>query len=100
MTDAAVLDANTGPSSGRRLNRSTQTYLYLSLLVVACIVLLPLIATGLGGFKTLGELRSNPFGLPHDWQWSNYGDIIVCKRYWLQMANSLWIAVLTVVLTL
>jgi raffinose/stachyose/melibiose transport system permease protein len=67
---------------------------------VTALVLVPLISTALGGFKTLGDLRSNPFGLPSDWQWSNYGDIIVSKRYWLQMGNSLWIAVLTVVLTL
>lgn len=102
MTDASVtpIDANTGPSLGRRLNLSTQTYLYISLLIVASLVLIPLISTALGGFKTMGDLRGNPFGLPSDWQWQNYGDIIVSKRYWLQMANSLWIAVLTVVLTL
>jgi raffinose/stachyose/melibiose transport system permease protein len=102
MTDAAAppIDANSGPSAGRRLNLSTQTYLYISLLIVASLVLIPLVSTALGGFKTMGDLRGNPFGLPTDWQWANYGDIIVSKRYWLQMANSLWIAVLTVVLTL
>jgi raffinose/stachyose/melibiose transport system permease protein len=102
MTDASAtfVDANTGPSSGRRVGAATQTYLYLSLLIVASLVLIPLISTALGGFKTMGDLRGNPFGLPSDWQWQNYGDIIVSQRYWLQMANSLWIAVLTVVLTL
>jgi raffinose/stachyose/melibiose transport system permease protein len=61
---------------------------------------IPLVMTALGGFKTLGELRGNSFGLPSDWQWSNYGDILLSTRYWLQMGNSLLIAVLTVFLTL
>ena len=34
------------------------------LAVVAIFVLVPLLATLLGGFKSLGELRVNPFGLP------------------------------------
>lgn len=101
MTDvAAPIDANAAPSSGRRIAAGMQAFLYLSLLVVACIVVLPLVATALGGFKTLGDLRANPFGLPTEWQWRNYGDIILSGRYWLQMANSLLIAILTVALTL
>ncbi|MGV8989363.1 MAG: carbohydrate ABC transporter permease [Cypionkella sp.] len=103
MTDSADIppvDAATAPGGGRRANAATQTYLYVSLLLVAALVLVPLLATALGGFKTLGGLRGSPLGLPDQWMWSNYGDIIVSKRYWLQMANSLWIALLTVGLTL
>jgi raffinose/stachyose/melibiose transport system permease protein len=40
---------------------------YLVLLLVAGLVLVPIAATVLGGFKDLGELRTNPFGLPHTW---------------------------------
>ena len=36
----------------------------LFLAVVAIFVLVPLLATVLGGFKALGELRVNPFGWP------------------------------------
>jgi raffinose/stachyose/melibiose transport system permease protein len=101
MTDAVGMsEAAQAADGGQRPDAATQVYLYASLLLVTALVLVPLISTALGGFKTLGDLRSNPFGLPSDWQWSNYGDIIVSKRYWLQMGNSLWIAVLTVVLTL
>ncbi|MEB2846337.1 MULTISPECIES: carbohydrate ABC transporter permease [Rhizobiaceae] len=74
--------------------------MYVALILVAIIVVVPLISTALGGFKTLSDLRGNPFGMPTEWQWSNYGDIIVSQRYWLQMGNSLVIAVLTVFLTL
>ncbi|MFL6818754.1 MAG: carbohydrate ABC transporter permease, partial [Bradyrhizobium sp.] len=37
------------------------------LAVVAIIVVVPLLATLFGGFKSLGELRVNPFGLPRHW---------------------------------
>ncbi len=47
------------------------------LAVVAIFVLVPLLATLLGGFKSLGELRVNPFGLPSVWEWSNYADILI-----------------------
>ncbi|HTJ57726.1 MAG TPA: carbohydrate ABC transporter permease [Devosiaceae bacterium] len=70
------------------------------MIIVAAVVIIPLLTTALGGFKTLADLRGDPFGLPANWQWSNYGDIIFSQRYWLQMGNSLLIAVLTVVLTL
>ncbi len=68
--------------------------------LVAALVLIPLVATVLGGFKTLGNLRVDPFGLPAQWQWQNYWDILAGARYWRQMGNSLIIAALTVLLTL
>src|SRR5689334_23825978 len=70
------------------------------LAVVAIFVLVPLLATLLGGFKTLGELRVNPFGLPQHWQWQNYADILFSTRYWQLLRNSLIISTLTVTLTL
>jgi raffinose/stachyose/melibiose transport system permease protein len=54
----------------------------------------------LGGFKSLGELRVNPFGLPQHWEWSNYADILLSKRYWQLLRNSMIISTLTVTLTL
>ena len=69
------------------------------LFIVAALVLVPLVATALGGFKSLGQLRVDPFGLPASWQWQNYWDILAGGRYWRQMGNSLVIAVLTVLLT-
>jgi raffinose/stachyose/melibiose transport system permease protein len=70
------------------------------LFLVAGLVLVPLLATVLGGFKSLGELRVNPFGLPAEWQWDNYWSILSGPRYWQLLLNSLVISVLTVVLTL
>jgi raffinose/stachyose/melibiose transport system permease protein len=70
------------------------------LMVVAGVVLIPLVATVLGGFKSLGELRTDPVGLPDVWQWRNYWDILASARYWQLLGNSLIIACATVVLTL
>lgn len=75
-------------------------YVYAVLFIVASIVLIPLVTTALGGFKTLGDLRTNPFGLPDIWQWQNYGDILFSERYWRMLWNSLFISVFTVLLTL
>ncbi len=90
----------TEPSTSVRMPLQTKLYLYISLSLIAAIVLIPLLTTALGGFKTLGDLRVNPFGVPAEWQWANYGDILFGKRYWLQIFNSLVIALLTVFLTL
>lgn len=70
------------------------------LFLVAGLVLIPLLAAVLGGFKSLGELRVNPFGLPAEWEWENYWSILSGPRYWQLLLNSLVISVLTVVLTL
>jgi raffinose/stachyose/melibiose transport system permease protein len=67
--------------------------------VVAAIVLVPLLATALGGFKSLGELRTSPFGVPRQWVWANYGDIVLSLRYWRLLGNSLLIGGLTTALT-
>ncbi len=81
------------------MTAGTRIYLYVSLALVAALVLIPLVTTALGGFKSLGDLRLNPFGLPSDWVWSNYTDILFGERYWRQMGNSLFIAAVTVFLT-
>lgn len=85
-------------ASSAPARRALLRLLVLSLL--AALVMLPLIATFLGGFKTLGELRTDPFGLPASWQWRNHAGILASPRYWQQMGNSLLIAGLTVGLTL
>ena len=48
----------------------------LVLALVASLVLVPLVAVALGGLKTMGELRTAPFGLPDAWAWGTYGRIL------------------------
>src|SRR5271165_798587 len=74
--------------------------IFAALIVLAGVVLYPILATALNGFKDLGELTGNPLGLPRVWVWSNYWDILTSYRYWQVLGNSLLIAALTVALTL
>jgi raffinose/stachyose/melibiose transport system permease protein len=73
---------------------------YLVLLLVAGLVLVPIVATVLGGFKDLGDLRTNPFGLPRVWHFENYWGILAGGRYWQMILNSLVIATGTTALVL
>jgi len=47
-----------------RLPDLVTLYKILFLALVAAFVSVPLLATVLGGFKSLGELRTSPFGIP------------------------------------
>jgi raffinose/stachyose/melibiose transport system permease protein len=87
-------------STGRRPRGLGSIVLFAALVVLAGAVLFPVLATALNGFKNLSEFRTNPFGLPHVWQWSNYWDILTGYRYWQVLGNSLLIAFFTVALTL
>ncbi len=101
MTDATAGRIETSDTApGPRPGFVTQVYLYSALFIVASIVLVPLLTTVLGGFKTLGDLRTNPFGLPVEWQLSNYLDILLSFRYWQLLGNSMVIAALSVILTI
>lgn len=86
--------------AGRQPFDLVLVYKVLFLALVAAFVAVPLLATLLGGFKTLGELRTNPFGLPETWEWQNYTGILLSKRYWQLLWNSFVIGSFTVVLTL
>jgi len=72
----------------------------ISLLLVSSIIVIPISATVLGGFKTTGELRVSPFGLPHDWHGEYYLQIFADLGFWRYLWNSLFISLVTVFLTL
>jgi len=91
---SAADDLDEDPFRGSLLPR------YLLLLLVAGLVLVPIAATVLGGFKDLGELRTNPFGLPRTWHFENYWGILSSGRYWQMIFNSAVIASFTTALVL
>lgn len=70
------------------------------LLLCAGFVLGPIIATVLGGFKSTGDLRTNPLGLPKVWETQFYLDLITDPAFWRYMGNSLVISLAAVGLTL
>ncbi len=75
-------------------------YRALFLALIAMLVAVPLLATVLGGFKSLGELRTNPFGLPAAWEWQNYANMLFSRRYWQLLGNSFAISAMTTILTI
>ena len=72
---------------------------WLTLAIVAAFVIVPFYTTALGGFKEIGELRVNPFGLPASWDPMRFVEILGGPRYFSSLGNSLLIAVGTVVLS-
>ncbi|NVN80561.1 MULTISPECIES: carbohydrate ABC transporter permease [unclassified Vibrio] len=80
--------------------KNIQWFKVIFLTLVAGFVLIPMVATLFGGFKSLGELRTNPFGIPQVWELEHYAKIFADGSIWILMKNSLIIAGLSVVLTL
>ena len=62
---------------------------------VALVVLIPLIATVINGFKTNADLVTRPFGLPRTWQVENYASVLQSASFWRQLMNSTLIMVAT-----
>lgn len=71
----------------------------VGLCIIALFVIIPLYATALGGFKTLGELRSSPFGLPQSWDPQNFIGIVAESTFFRSLWNSLYVSLATVALT-
>ena len=72
----------------------------ISLLIVALFIIVPMFATAVGGFKEVGEMRTNPFGLPNSWDPHKFVEIINGPTLFPSMWNSLVVALGTVVLTI
>lgn len=97
-----------GTATGRRVPaprnrrpasaRTKSTILHLISISVGAFIIVPVLYGVLGGFKNTGQLSSNPIGLPHPWIPSNYTDILTSSQFWRPLANSVLIAVATVVL--
>jgi raffinose/stachyose/melibiose transport system permease protein len=97
-----VLDAAHGPRRAdpvrRRRTWITQPAGYLLILLVLAITLLPMLYLFLSGFRTTGQIGSNPNGLPHPWVWSNYATILESAVFWQAVQNSAIIAVVATAL--
>jgi raffinose/stachyose/melibiose transport system permease protein len=56
--------------------------------LIAIVILVPLAATFISGFKTNNELNASPFSLSLEWQWGNYVSILQSTTFWQQLWNS------------
>jgi len=78
--------------AARRRTWITRPGTYLVILFVLAITLVPMLYLILSGFRTTGQLGSNPNGLPHPWVWSNYASILESAVFWRAVLNSAIIA--------
>ena len=82
MTDRALSEPRYVAPSALPADPFWSLVRLLVLFAVAGVVLVPIVSTALGGLKSIGELRTNPFGLPHEWLWENYVDVAGRQRVW------------------
>jgi len=91
--------ANVTANRKRRRRPEISAFQWLTLALVALFIIVPFYTTVLGGFKSIGELRTNPFGLPASWDPVNFTGIIFETGLFRSLWNSLFIALSTVVLS-
>jgi raffinose/stachyose/melibiose transport system permease protein len=84
----------------RRRKSDISVLQWITLILVAVFTIVPLYVTALGGFKSVGELRVDPFGLPDTWDVSNFVQIIGGPMLFRSLWNSLVIALSTVFLSI
>ena len=68
-------------------------YMYLFLFLMAAAIFIPLYVSVMGGFKTVGELRTNALGLPSNWNFDNYLSVLLNSKFWLYLWNSVIYAI-------
>jgi raffinose/stachyose/melibiose transport system permease protein len=83
-------------------NRLMAAIKYVASTIMLLIITVPLYLSVMGGFKSVGQLRAEPLALPDPFKWSQYGDMLTGKvgLYWLELANSVIVAVGTVAVIL
>lgn len=68
--------------------------LYAVAIVVLAVIILPVLYSVLGGFRSNRQLVEDPVGLPNPWVFSNYVDILTSGSFWRQVGNSTLIALI------
>ncbi|NEG69532.1 carbohydrate ABC transporter permease [Bifidobacterium choloepi] len=114
----ATLGAKTSRHSNRKNNkpnRQTKKYLkqhgyrvsskspwgnpivYFFSLILVAICVTPVLYIIFGGFRTNAQITNDPAGMPNPWEVSNYVDVFTSPTFWQELANSLIVAVCTMV---
>jgi raffinose/stachyose/melibiose transport system permease protein len=100
MEAAGTTVAATVPVRNKKRRPVLSRFQWFTMGLVAVFVLLPLWATIIGGFKEIGELRVNPFGLPASWDPIRFTEILSGAKYFPSMGASLFVAFGTVALSM
>ena len=84
----------------RRRRRASRIGLYVVAFVTMAVIVIPLVFSILGGFRSSQQLSSDPVGLPNPWIWENYEMLLRSGDFWRQVWNSTLIAMLTTLVVL
>ncbi len=83
-----------------RRRRFNHIGLYAIAAFVLVLIIVPLMFSVLGGFRSNQQLVEHPVGLPDPWVTSNYTDTLANPDFWRQVGNSMLVAILTTALVL
>jgi len=83
-------------------SRFLDTLRYLLCAVMILVIAVPLYISIMGGFKSMGQLRVSPAGLPNPYDWTQYARMLSGKLgfFWREMTNSLLVGLGTVAVVL
>ena len=65
-----------------------QPFVYLIALIAVGLTVAPVLYLVIGGFRTTGQLASNPNALPDPWVLDNYVAVLTSATFWTQLGNS------------
>lgn len=68
-------------------------YFFSLILVGVCVG--PVLYIILGGFRSNAQITNDPSGLPSPWVFDNYAQVITSDTFWIELGNSLFAGVLT-----
>jgi raffinose/stachyose/melibiose transport system permease protein len=91
--------ATRAPAGHRKLSPVTLAT-YLAGLLLVGVTVVPLLFVFLDGAKNNAQINSSATGLPHPWDWHNYGRLLSSAAFWQPLANSAEVAILVTALVL
>jgi len=89
----AVQTLKTSPADGGWGN----PVIYFIALCVIAVCIAPVLYIIISGFRDNSQITVNPSGWPHPWVASHYIDVLKMSSFWHMAWNSLYIALITVV---
>jgi raffinose/stachyose/melibiose transport system permease protein len=83
-------------------NISANIVQYFVCLIMILIIAVPIYISVMGGFKSLGQLRSSPMGIPDPFLINQYTDLLIGAKgaFWTQLMNSFFVGLGTVAVVL
>jgi len=69
-------------------SRSSNLFIYFAALILIGLMLAPVVYIVIGGFRSNSDITVDPAGLPTEWRWQNYVDVLTSDVFWRQVLNS------------